>query len=154
MRKPQIIAISTIVLLCLIGAGLYYYFAVLRNGGSSASASTLVLNDTQAGTYSLETVSDEQSQARGLSGRSGLAAGTGMRFAYKGMDRRCLWMKDMKFNIDMIWIDSGKRIVSAVQNVSPATYPNTYCAEATDVIELPAGTLKANGVRVGQIVKL
>jgi uncharacterized membrane protein (UPF0127 family) len=152
--RKQIAVITLVVALCVIGAGMYYYFAVMRSGGSAASTSTLQLGSSAAGTYNLETVSDEQSQARGLSGRSSLAAGTGMRFAYKGMDRRCMWMKDMKFNIDMVWLDSNHRIISAVQNVSPSTYPHTYCAVASDVIELPAGALRSSGARVGQIVKL
>lgn len=105
-------------------------------------------------TYKLETVTTEQDQTKGLSGRQALQEGSGMHFKYEATAERCIWMKDMRFSIDVIWVDNRNRIVSAVQNMSPSSYPQKYCAQAVSVIELPAGTIREQGLRTGQLVDL
>jgi hypothetical protein len=90
---------------------------------------------------------------KGLSGRSGLAAGTGMLFSYEDSSEHCMWMKDMKFNIDIVWFDDSQRITSIVPDLPPDTYPQSYCARGKTVLELPAGTAAKHGLRVGQIIK-
>ena len=65
-----------------------------------------------------------------------------------------MWMKDMHFNIDIIWLNESTRITSIAPDLSPSTYPQTYCADAKYVVELPAGEAARQGLRVGQTVKL
>jgi uncharacterized membrane protein (UPF0127 family) len=146
--------VGALVLLSLIGLGLWYYITIFRTGESTASTAKLVLAAGPQGTYTLETASDQAGQTKGLSGRTELGSQSGMLFRYGETAERCMWMKDMRINLDMIWLDADQRIVSIVQNVTPASYPHTYCATAKDVIELPAGAVRTNGVRVGQVVKL
>lgn len=140
--------------------GLALLLAVILYTGQRAVApelSTLQLGagSQSAKTYKLETVSTAEDQSQGLSGRSGLPAEGGMLFAYEGgMQNRCIWMKDMKFSIDVVWLDSSKRIVSMVQGMSPSSYPRKYCATAESVVELPAGTIREHGLRPGQTLNL
>jgi uncharacterized membrane protein (UPF0127 family) len=51
-------------------------------------------------------------------------------------------MKDMKFALDMIWLDESKKVVTVKANVTPDTYPGSFCPDgpAQFVIEVPAGT--------------
>jgi uncharacterized membrane protein (UPF0127 family) len=78
-----------------------------------------------------------------------------MLFTFPGeREERCIWMKDMKFTIDVLWLDRNKRIVSAIANLTPASYPQKYCASAAYIVELPAGTIRGQGLRTGQTVSL
>lgn len=90
--------------------------------------------------YRLEVVRSEAAQAKGLSGRASLANDAGMLFAYNDAQDRCFWMKSMQFSIDIIWLDSKKKITHIEKDLPPSTYPRTYCYKAQYVIELPAGT--------------
>ncbi len=46
---------------------------------------------------------------QGLSGRSELKAGQAMIFIFDKPDNLGFWMKDMRFSIDMLWLDSQHR---------------------------------------------
>ncbi len=80
-------------------------------------------------------------RARGLSGREQLSDREGMLFEFSRPDEYCFWMKDMKFPIDIIWLGSNKQVVDIKSNVSPDTYPQTFCPNepAQYVIEVGAG---------------
>ena len=63
---------------------------------------------------------------RGLSGRSFLPEGRGMLFVFEKPGRHGFWMKDMKFAIDIIWIDEGFRVKGVSSNISPQSFPRTF----------------------------
>jgi uncharacterized membrane protein (UPF0127 family) len=89
---------------------------------------------------SLEIVADDASRQKGLGSRDSLAADKGMLFVLDRSARECFWMKDMRFAIDLIFIDAAKRIVQITPRVTPQTYPKSFCADQTRyVIELAAG---------------
>ena len=74
-------------------------------------------------TLNVELALTEEQQALGLGQRDALAKNTGMLFVFKPAEATSFWMKDMRFNIDIIWIADGK-IVDISRNV-PAPEPNT-----------------------------
>ena len=47
-----------------------------------------------------------EERSQGLSGRPNLAAGTGMLFVFEQAGSYAFWMKDMRFPLDMVWIDA------------------------------------------------
>ena len=55
-------------------------------------------------------------RAKGLSGRAVLAADEAMLFVFPLAWRYSFWMKDMKFNLDIVWIRNGA-IVDVSENV-------------------------------------
>lgn len=65
-----------------------------------------------------------------------------MLFVFEEDGYHAFWMKDMKFSIDMIWLDESMAIVHIERNVSPSSYPNTYKSPepARYVLEVQAGT--------------
>src|SRR5216683_4936930 len=67
-------------------------------------------------TFSVEVATTSAQQQLGLSGRGGLAQDQGMLFIFKTADRYPFWMKDMKFPLDIIFINNNK-IVQIFQNV-------------------------------------
>jgi uncharacterized membrane protein (UPF0127 family) len=108
------------------------------------------------GTSVRVTVADtDRLREKGLSGHPGLAPDEGMLFVFDTDGMPGFWMKDMRFSIDILWLDRERRIVHIVREVAPETYPETYAPQVPSryVIELPAGFVRKHNVRVGTIVR-
>lgn len=103
-------------------------------------------------TYHLEVATTSQAQEIGLGGRMVMDKDRGMLFSYSDEDQRCFWMKDMRFPLDIIWVDSTKRITRVEYNLAPGSYPRTFCVKAKYVIELNARAAKQNDLRVGTVL--
>ena len=93
-------------------------------------------------------------RAQGLSGRASLAANTGMFFVFDDEGLYPFWMLDMKFSLDMIWLDSQYRIVYLKRNVSPAASEADLVQYINDqpakyVLEVNAGITAAHQLQVG-----
>ena len=63
-------------------------------------------------------VTNEQ-RTKGLSEKDDLAENEAMLFVFGSEAKHTFWMKDMKFPIDIIWIDSDKTIVHIEHNLQP-----------------------------------
>src|SRR5215213_4782305 len=63
-------------------------------------------------------VTNEQ-RTKGLSVKDSLAENEAMLFVFDNEAEHTFWMKDMKFPIDIIWIDSEKTIVHIEHNLLP-----------------------------------
>lgn len=101
--------------------------------------------------YRLSVADTDRARAKGLGNQSTMDNAQGMLFTFPAPENLCFWMKDMRFSLDMVWLDASQRIVKVEQDVSPRTYPKTYCAANTQyVIELNAGQAKAAGLYIGQ----
>ena len=150
-RRVVVVASLIIVAIAVLVVG-----GLMSGRSQSAEITTLELGTgadaSSAVSYRLETVRSSADQVRGLSGRESMPDDAGMLFAYSDVAKRCLWMKDMRFNLDMVWLDGQRRIVSIVQDISPSTYPQSYCADAQYVIELNAGQVAERRLRPGQII--
>lgn len=84
-------------------------------------------------------------QIKGLGGKESLAPGNGMLFVFDKPKEQCFWMKDMKFAIDIVWINAYGKVAKIDQAVSPETYPTSFCSEkpVKYVLEIPANTSSA-----------
>lgn len=105
--------------------------------------------------YSLDIAASESVQQRGLGSKQTLARDEGMLFVFNKPSVRCMWMKDMRFPIDIIWLDSAKKVTYIAANVAPETYPEQYCGDASTkyVVELKAGEAKRTGIDLGKTLK-
>jgi len=106
-------------------------------------------------TVTVELARTPEQQVRGLSGRPGLKAGHGMLFVYDRPQAVGIWMKDMRFPLDIIWIRAG-RIVAIEKNAPPLAPdgPNrVYTAIADLVLEVAAGLADRQKIRVGDSVQ-
>lgn len=103
----------------------------------------------------VEIVNTPESRERGLSGRSELTA-DGMLFVFDKPTLIGFWMKDMLFNLDLIWIKDG-RVVDITENAPKPevgqdwrSLPMYAPAQPVDlVLEVPAGAVDAWQVQVG-----
>jgi uncharacterized membrane protein (UPF0127 family) len=135
---------SVELILALLAATILTYYVFLDNGR------VLILPNGKR--LNLEVRDDEIGRVQGLSGRSSLSESSAMLFVFDiESDRYCFWMKDMKFDIDILWLDSKKRIVDAKYAASPSSYPEEFCPKsaARYVLELPAGQALKNGLIIG-----
>ena len=100
--------------------------------------------------FELEVADDDEERMKGLSGRASLPADQGMLFIFGQPEEQCFWMKDMKFGIDMVWTDRQKKILKIQENVSPETYPDSFCENDTQyVLEFNQGFAARYGLKVG-----
>lgn len=126
--------------------------ALLLSGASSRSRSNAL--NVNGNTFFVEKVSSNSDLARGLSGRSTIANNQAMLFDFKRPEKPCIWMKDMKFAIDIVWVDAQKKVVHLQKNVRPETYPAQFCPEelAQYVLEVRAGRAEEVGLGLGAVV--
>lgn len=90
-------------------------------------------------------------RAKGLGGRNCISDDQGMLFEFEKPDYYSFWMKDMKFPIDIIWINKNHQVVTIKPNLSPSTYPQTFINDfpAQYVLELKAGQSLKLGIDQG-----
>jgi len=104
-------------------------------------------------TFSSRIAKTDASRSKGLAGVTNLAPNQAMLLAFKTDDKWQIWMKDMKISIDILWLDSDKKVIYIVndapfQNGTSTIY--TPDSDARYVLELAAGTAKAKNIEVGQ----
>ena len=106
-----------------------------------------------------EIADDNAERALGLGERDRLARNAGMYFVLAN-DTPRIWMKGMRFPLDLVWIDDD-RVVDVTADVPDQ--PNTPDAQlpiyspsqpADRVLEVNAGWAKRNGVQTGDKVRL
>ena len=95
-----------------------------------------------------------KTQAQGLSGTDSLPDDQGMLFVFPQDGTYQFWMKDMKYALDILWLDDAGHIVYIKENLSPDTYPASFgpTAPARYVLEVNAGFVAAHNVQLGDIV--
>ncbi len=96
-------------------------------------------------------------QIKGLSGKLWMAEGVGMMFVYSEPRELMFWMKGMKMGLDFIWIRDGV-VADITENVPKPKNTNEEriilrpLIPVDRVIEVNAGWVKRNGIRVGDKV--
>lgn len=88
---------------------------------------------------------------RGLSGYGSLASDQGMLFIFPTSGSMNFWMKGMNFPIDIVWMNSDRKILGVTANLSPESYPKTFSSPGNVqfVLELNAGSADTYGLRTG-----
>ena len=109
--------------------------------------------------FEVEIADTMATRAQGLSGRDGLGEDKGMLFIFGKPGMNGFWMKDMKFPLDMIWIN-GDKILGFSENVQPEPAKSIFSLKvyyppspADKVLEVNAGTVATYGFKAGDQVK-
>ncbi|HEY0964269.1 MAG TPA: DUF192 domain-containing protein [Candidatus Paceibacterota bacterium] len=91
---------------------------------------------------------------KGLSDTPYLPEGIVKLFAFGTAGEHSIWMKDMNYPIDIIWVSEDGTIVHHKDNVSPDTYPESFSSPrpAFYVIEANAGFVAKEGLKNGDKV--
>lgn len=120
----------------------------------------------------IETVNTDEDLAKGLSGKGqlkfyeyeGKMMTEGMLFTFPKEETESFWMKDMNFDLDMIWLDKNYKIVHIEKNALANSYNknnpdsshffsngNTL---AKYVLEINAGLVDKMNIKVGEYLRL
>ncbi len=94
-------------------------------------------------------------QIRGLSGRPDLKPSHGMLFVYDRPQPVSIWMKDMRFPLDILWIRGGRivKIEKRAPPLDPHGPERIYTATADQVLEVPAGFSDRERIHLGDTVR-
>lgn len=103
-----------------------------------------------------------EERTQGLSDRVELANNGGMLFIFDDDNGHPMWMKDMLFNLDMIWLDQTYRIVHWEQNVSAPSLDGAGTSlqiyqssvPARYVLEVASGTIATHKLAIGDQLKV
>lgn len=104
------------------------------------------------GVFSAQVLKTDREHTKGLSGRPSLGADEAVLFVYDTDGKWSMWMKEMHFPIDIVWLDKNKKVVHIVKNAPPESYPNetfTPTEDARYVVEFAAGTVAAKAIMIG-----
>lgn len=96
-----------------------------------------------------------EKKRKGLSDVAYLGRSEGMLFTFEQPGYFGFWMKDMHFSIDILLLNNLV-VVDILQNLSPASYPNTFKGKVpySQVIELNAGEVSSSGVQIGDTIEV
>ena len=105
---------------------------------------------------SVEVARTDGERVLGLSNRPSLADGEGMLFQFGRVQPASIWMKDMRFPLDIIWIRNGRVVMIKERAVPlrPDRPAEVFTAEADVVLEVPAGFASAKKIAVGDTARI
>lgn len=171
--KSKILLLATLCSITLLSAGCYQQDHQLLRPKVEESS---VQNEIQKENYNtsitvgnkkllVEVVNTDASRELGLSNRKSLSDENGMLFDFTNTDivRPSFWMKDMDFDLDLIWIENGKIIGISSGATKPtaeqkqdtsklATYDPP--SDITQVLEVNGGWCKKNNIKVGDTINI
>ncbi len=78
------------------------------------------------GAWQVEIADTDALREQGLSGRTSLDEKEAMLFVFETVEAQIFWMKDMKFALDIIFLDENLKIIAIEKNLAPETYPKTF----------------------------
>jgi hypothetical protein len=99
--------------------------------------------------FNLEIATSEHDQELGLMHRDGMDSDHGMIFPFSDEQVRSFWNHDVRFNLDLIFLDAGGAVVSIKSLEAYNEKPVSSDVIAKYAIELNAGTVKRIHLSVG-----
>ena len=107
----------------------------------------------------LAIASNDELRIKGLSGSQMLNENEGMLFMFDKPSKQGFWMNEMKYAIDIIWLDSNSSVVHIEKNLEPCKI-FLVCpvynpqVDSLYVIELSAGFVDRHSIKNGTIIDL
>lgn len=131
-----------LVLLIVAGGAFYVLLPQLQ------SHTKLRLGD---GVFRAQIADAPSEREKGLSGTQKLSRDEALLFIYDTDGRWGIWMKEMNYAIDIVWLNKNKEVIHIVKNVEPDTYPESFSPnqDARYIVELAAGTADDKKVTIG-----
>ncbi|CAN5503142.1 hypothetical protein BH18THE1_BH18THE1_07660 [soil metagenome] len=107
----------------------------------------------------LAMASNDELRIKGLSGSEKLNENEGMLFLFDKPSKQGFWMNEMKYPIDIIWLDSNSSVVHIEKNLEPckiflACPVYNPQVDSLYVIELSAGFVDRHSIKNGTIIDL
>ena len=148
--------ISLIFLTILGGIIIYFGYVFVYKINVPDNKVKITLNKKE---YNLDIARTDEERSRGLAKFESIKDDEGMLFIFDSPGRYSFFMKDMKFNIDIIFLDVNKKVVDMYKNVKFQDYKNPYDYETYKpnfnskyTIELKDGEIENSGLKIGDYV--
>lgn len=101
----------------------------------------------------IEVADDNPEREQGLMYRDTMAENAGMLFLMGMEETQAFWMKNTVLSLDILYVDSERRIVSIHKNCTPYSLDQIVSAKpALYVVEVNAGYTDKNGIQVGDMI--
>lgn len=146
-------AIHLLLLLALGCGGTSAPGATAAEPARTAEANAPTVRFPDGFAVRVEIAANDELRAQGLMHRDALRPATGMLFFFPGDGAYSFWMKNTRIPLDIIWIDSSKRIVDVKHDVPPCVAdpcPSYHpAAPARYVLEVAAGVAREHGLKAG-----
>ena len=107
----------------------------------------------------VETMVDQIDLTRGLMFRTSLAPDHGMLFVHPNPGNYAYWMYQTLIPLDMVWLDSNRRIVEMAENAQPCKTQASKCQQyggkqiSAYVLEIGGGMARKYGLQLGQTIQ-
>lgn len=150
-----------LVALLIFGAGFTTLGLVNRKGLENSSTKSSAPNGVwrikiKTLDVNATVAASSEDQKKGLGKRESLPLNEGIIFVFDQLGSYSFWMKDMKFAIDIIWLDENKKVVDIATN-APAQPDKSDRdltlykpkSDAKYVLEVNAGLSSLNNIQVG-----
>jgi hypothetical protein len=157
-----IIVIAGIIVLMILGnyliiiravPSLSEYMASTTSALAASSTDMTAVQDvitikTPKGSIQAEIADTPALLEKGLGGRDSLPADRGMLFMFSQAGKYGFWMKDMRFPLDIVWMNADKTVVRVDSSVPPDSYPDLYGppVPVKYVLEMNAGMAEKTGI--------
>jgi uncharacterized protein len=107
--------------------------------------------------FNVKIASTPSERERGLMFVESMERNEGMLFVFEKEDNYYFWMKNTIIPLDIIWINSAKKVVFIQEKAQPCL-SEEFCpsinpeASASYVLELNAGMVKEVGIKIGDAI--
>jgi uncharacterized membrane protein (UPF0127 family) len=138
-----------ILLLILVPYGIFFYYEQLAD--SSLLRCRFKINSQKTSVeFKLEIANRPKSRAKGLMFRKELEPNRGMLFVFPEVKIQTIWMKNTFVSLDLLFLNEDLEVVGLIESV-PILNEKARSIKAPSkyVVELPAGSCKAQGIKVG-----
>ena len=152
VKKHLFISVFFLVLVCLMAFwGYAYFFSNSELKSDFLGEATVKINDDYIRVMVMDT---PEKRVKGLSGMDNISKGEGFFFIFDEPKKHGFWMKDMKFSIDIIWINENGEVVSIKERASKDSYPEVFypSEEAIWVLEILEGEADRLNIKIGSKV--
>lgn len=135
-----------LIVLAIVAFFVYVVHFVDRKPGST-------IITVASSTIYAQVANTEHKRSMGLSFTEKLDDNAGMLFVFDDVGQKHFWMRDMYFDIDIIWLDENKQVIGFFERVSKNTY-NPKNPELSKIYHSPENTRFVLEVNSGTIEKL
>lgn len=100
----------------------------------------------------------ELQKQKGLAIKDSLNENQSMMFLFPSVNKQSFWMKDMRFPIDILWIDENDKIVHIEHSLSPCERWTLFCtsyqpdSNSLYVLETVSGLTDKYDIKEGDVV--
>lgn len=169
IKKDKVIKASILILIFLV---IIFFAAIIfvdRRINNEAQPLSIILEEGEvfgdlekaiiniSGKHVTASVANSDlSRKKGLGGVKSINVNEGKLLVFDTLDFHSIWMKDMNFSIDAIFMDDLGVVVDIIEGIHPDTYPNTFTSTkpSSQILEVNAGWVMSNDVKIGDVMIL